>query len=209
MSVNFPATDSGDDAVSAYIAARPRMFTIAYETLRNVDDAEDVVQEAWLRWQRTDREVVSNPTAFLATTASRLALNSAVSARRRHETNADPVSLEKADTEAGPESHVEGRDALAQALLLLLQKLTPLERAAYVLREAFGYPHQQIAELLVISTASARQLLVRGHRSITTRSGRLVAPAAHRRFLHAFLDAAQSGELAGLERLLAAEATAR
>ena len=208
MSAQLAVGDELDHAATVFVGARPRLLQIAYQTLGSVSDTEDVVQETWLRWQRTDRSLVRNPAAFLATTTSRLALNTALSARWRHETCTDPQDRELADAGAGPEDGAERGEAIGQALLLLLQALTPMERAAYVLREAFDYPYSRIAEILQISPVYPRQLVVRAHRGIAARAHRPVEPAAHRHLVRVFLAAARTGSLSALEQLLAADAVA-
>lgn len=152
IGVNLVASEL-DRATAVFVGERPRMLRIACRTLGNVGDAEDIVQEAWLRWQRTDRAVVTNPAAFLTTTASRLALNTATSARRRHESCTDPQGWDPADPGASPGDSAERAEAVGRALLLLLQTLSPMERAAYVLREAFGYRYERIGALLRVSSA--------------------------------------------------------
>jgi RNA polymerase sigma-70 factor (ECF subfamily) len=194
-----------DRAAEVFVGVRPRLIEIAHRIVGNMSETEDVVQEAWFRWQRTDRSVVRNPTAFLATTTTRLALNLAQSARSRHETYAEPWLLEQADRRVGPEAQAERGEAVERAVLLLLQSLTPTERAAYVLREAFGYPYQQIAEILLLNTAHARQLVRRAHKRIASERRRPVNPTVHRRFVLAFRTAARAGNLADLEKLLAAD----
>lgn len=175
-----------DRAADVFVGVRPRLIEIAYQILGSVSETEDVVQEAWFRWHRTDRSVVRNPAAFLATTTTRLALNLAQSARSRRETYAEPWLLEQADPGMGPEALAERGDAVERAVLLLLQCLTPTQRAAYVLREAFGYPYQQIAEILLLNTAHARQLVRRGHKRIASERRRPMNPTVHRRFVPAF-----------------------
>ena len=118
-----------------------RLFGIAYRMLSSAREAEDLVQDAWLRWQGTDRSVVDNPAAFLATTMTRMAINELHSARVRRETYVGPWLPEPVDTSADPYLGAERGEALEFAALLLMEKLTPGERAAYVLREAFDYPY--------------------------------------------------------------------
>src|SRR5262245_35163674 len=138
-----PTNDPGQRdltrATVAFAAVRPRLFGIAYRMLGTAVEAEDVVQEAWLRWQAADRGAVRDPEAFLVTTTTRLALNVVQSARKRRETYIGPWLPEPVDTRDDPELGAERREALALAVLVLLEKLSPAERAAYVLREAFDY----------------------------------------------------------------------
>ncbi|WP_346533821.1 RNA polymerase sigma-70 factor [Micromonospora sp. DPT] len=191
------------DAVRTFDAVRPRLFGIAYRMLGNVHDAEDIVQDTWLRWQRTDRSAVRDPTAFLVTATTRLALNAATSARARRETYVGPWLPEPVQTSVDPATRAEQGEALGLALLLLLQRLTPHERAVYVLHEAFDYPFRQIAEVLDITEANARQLGRRARTHLAEERHAPVAPAEHGRLLHAFLAAARSGDLGQLEKLLA------
>ena len=128
-----------DPATGAFLAARPRMLDLATRILGSAVEAEDVVQESWMRWQLTDRNNVLNPTAFLATTTTRIAINAVWSAPRRHETYTDPQQLEPHESSARPNVDAERGAAVEEAVLVLLQELAPLERAAYLLREAFGY----------------------------------------------------------------------
>src|SRR3954453_16302790 len=132
------------EALSIFTGVRPRLFGIAYRMLGSVSEAEDLVQDVWLRWQTTDRGVVDNPGAFLATTATRLAINELQSARARRETYIGPWLPEPVDTGADPYLGAERGEALELAVLMLIERLTPHERAAYVLREAFDYPYPRI-----------------------------------------------------------------
>jgi RNA polymerase sigma-70 factor (ECF subfamily) len=192
------------DAAS-FEAVRPRLFGIAYRTLESAADADDVVQDAWIRWQGTDRNNVRDAAAFLATTTKRLALNVAQSARARRETCIQPWHPEQADAHADPTLGAERREALELALLTLAEKLSPTERAAYVLREAFDYPYRQIADVLATSEANARQLVTRARVRLASGRRRQVSAAEQQRFIDAFVDAAQTGDLTTLEQLLAAE----
>ena len=192
------------DAAS-FEAVRPRLFGIAYRTLESAADADDVVQDAWIRWQGTDRTSVRDAAAFLATTTKRLALNVAQSARARRETCIQPWHPEQVDAHADPTLDAERREGLELALLTLSEKLSPTERAAYVLREAFDYPYRRIADVLETSEANARQLVTRARVRLAGGRRRQVSAAEQQRFIDAFVDAAQSGDLMTLERLLAAD----
>jgi RNA polymerase sigma-70 factor (ECF subfamily) len=190
--------------VTSFEAVRPRLFGIAYRTLDSAADADDVVQDAWIRWQGTDRNEVRDAAAFLATTTKRLALNVAQSARVRRETSIDPQEREPVDVLADPTLGAERREALEVAVRMLMETLSPGERAAYLLREAFEYPYRRIADVLATSEANARQLVARARLRLAGESRRRVSAVERRRFLDAFVDAAQTGDLATLERLLAA-----
>lgn len=193
------------EGLSAFLSVRPRLFGIAYRILGTAAEAEDVVQEVWLRWQGADRSVVKDAEAFLATTATRLAINVAQSARLRRETYVGPWLPEPVDTESDPTLGAERGEALGFAVLMLMEKLTPTERAAYVLREAFDYDYGRIAEVLQGSEANARQLVTRARRHVTEERRAPVSGAEQERLLRAFIDAAQRGDTAELESMLAAD----
>ena len=200
------APDTLDAAAETFAAVRPRLFGIAYRMLGTVADAEDIVQETWIRWQNTDRAAVREPAAFLATAATRLAINQAQSARVRRETYVGPWLPEPVDTSADPALGAERGEALEFAVLVVLEKLPPTERAAYVLREAFDYPYPQIAEIIQGSEASARQLVSRARKHLSEeRHVREVDHAEQRRMLDAFLEAAQSGDMVELEKIFTAD----
>ena len=201
------STDSGasagKDGLSAFADARPRLFGIAYRMLGSVAEAEDIVQDVWLRWQATDRSVVQNPPAFLATTTTRMCINFTESARSRRETYVGPWLPEPVDTRNDPALGAERGEALGFAVLLLLETLSPQERAAYVLREAFDYTHREIADVLEVEEENSRQLVSRARRHIT--EGRRISASREeqRRLLEAFVNAAQKGDVAALEALFA------
>lgn len=203
--VNHENDTDLDQAAASFMGTRPRLVRLADRVLGNRTEAEDAVQEAWLRWQRTDRTVVINASAFLATTTTRLALNVAQSAHHRHETPVDSWIREPRDRGHGPEALVEQRDDVERAVRLLLERLTPAERAAYLLREVFDYPYDRISELLGLGVANARQVVTRARRHVSTDRHRPVSPETHRRLVRAFRSAAETGSLVDLERLLAAD----
>ncbi|PKV95130.1 RNA polymerase sigma-70 factor (ECF subfamily) [Amycolatopsis echigonensis] len=191
------------EAASVFAQVRPRLFGIAYRMLGSVADAEDLLQDVWLRWQTCDRSAVRNPGAFLATTTTRLAITASQTARVRHETYVGPWLPEPVDTSADPQLGAERAAALEVAVLFLLEKLPATERAAYVLREAFDYPYQQIADIVQTTEVNARQLVSRARKHLAAERRTPVEPAEQRRLLTAFVDAARSGDLATLEKLLA------
>ena len=199
--------DGLDGAAAVFTAVRPRLFGIAYRMLGSVGEAEDLVQGVWLRWQTTDRGVVVHPAAFLATTTTRLAINALRSARARRETYLGPWLPEPVDTSADPYLGAERGEALELAALLLMEKLTPNERAAYVLREAFDYPYGQIAEILSSTEPAVRQLVSRARRHVTGERRAPVSPAAQRELLASFLTAARFGDMTALETMFAADVT--
>ncbi|MEV0388497.1 RNA polymerase sigma-70 factor [Nonomuraea sp. NPDC050643] len=194
-----------DQAAAVFAGLRPRLFGIAYRMLSSSTEAEDLVQDVWMRWQTYDRAAVSDPAAFLATVTTRLAINALQSARVRRETYIGPWLPEPVDTSADPHLGAERGEALGFAVLLLMERLTPTERAAYVLREAFDYPYRQIADIIQVSEVSVRQLVSRARKHLRSERRAPVSGADQRRFLTAFVSAARSGDLAALEGLLAAD----
>lgn len=198
-----PPTACPDDGLAAFLSARPRLFGIAYRMLGKAAEAEDIVQDVWVRWQTTNRSLVRNPAAFLVTTATRLAINVLRSARARRETNVDRWLREPVDTGADPGLGTERREAVNSAVLVLLEKLPPRERAAYVLREAFNYPYREIAGILKIADANARQLVARAREHVSDGRQAPVSPVEQRRLVDAFIAAARTGDLAGLENFFA------
>ena len=190
------------DAVS-FVQARPRLLRIARRVLVNPADADDIVQDAWMRWQATDRDRVRDPAAFLTTTTTRLALNLGQSARVRHELSVGSWAAEAIDPRADPSHAPEQGEALELALRTLLERLSPTERAVYVLREAFDYPHRRIAQVLELDEANVRQIVTRARRRLSGDARWEIDATAHTRLLEAFVAAAQTGELGTLERLLA------
>jgi RNA polymerase sigma-70 factor (ECF subfamily) len=194
-----------EETAAEFDRQRPRLFGIAYRMLGSATEAEDVVQDVWLRWQGYDRSVVREPAAFLTTTTTRVALNVASSARARRETYVGPWLPEPVDTSADPQLGAERAEALELAVLLLLERLTPVERAAYVLRTAFDYPYAGIAEILDVSEVNARQLVSRAGKHLAAERGTSVDRDEQRRLLDAFVSAARAGDLAALEELFAAD----
>lgn len=197
---------SDDDSLAVFVNQRRRLFGIAYRILGSAFEAEDVVQETWIRWHLCDRSTVRDPGAFLATTATRLAINVLNSARSRRETYIGPWLPSPVDTSADPTLGAERAEALELATLLLMERLTAPERAAYVLREAFAYPYSRIAEILNASEPSARQLVSRARKHLSAHAAHAANREAQRRLFTAFLAAARGGDAGALERLLAADA---
>jgi RNA polymerase sigma-70 factor (ECF subfamily) len=182
---------------------RPRLFGIAYRMLGSAAEADDIVQDVWLRWQATDRSVVENPPAFLATTTTRMCINFSQSAQSRRESYVGPWLPEPVDTSSDPALGAERAEALGLAILLLLEKLSPTERAAYVLREAFDYSYRQIADILQMEEANTRQLVSRARKHIADGRRTPASSEEQQRLLEAFIGAAQKGDLAALEGLFA------
>jgi RNA polymerase sigma factor (sigma-70 family) len=199
-------TDSGehDEGLSAFANVRSRLFGIAYRMLGSATEAEDILQDVWLRWQSTNRRAVENPPAFLSTTTTRLCINLSQCARSRRETSSETRHLEPVDISGDPGVYAEREQALKVAMLRL-KTLLPAERAAYILRVAFDYSYRQIADILKITEANSRQLVSRARKRITEGRHRQVSLGEPQRLLHAFMAAAHMGDLASLEDLLVEE----
>jgi RNA polymerase sigma-70 factor (ECF subfamily) len=201
-----PDLSSLDSATAVFLGSRSRLFGVAYRMLGTVAEAEDVVQETWLRWQTTDRSAVLEPVAYLVSVTTRIAINIAQSAHSRRETYIGRWLPEPVDTSADPTLGAERGEALELAVLLLMEKLRPTERAAYVLREAFEYSHRQIAAVLDVTESNVRQIVTRARKHITEERRAPATKAEQERLLRAFLTAAQQGELSALEQLLGSDA---
>lgn len=183
-------------------AVRSRLFGVAYRVLGGVADAEDVVQDVWIRWQGADRARVRDRLAFLVTVTTRVALNAATSARARREVVAGAWLPDHDFVAADPAREAERSEALRLAVHLLMERLSPLERAVHLLREAFDYPFREIAEALALSEAYARQLARRARKHLAEQRHNAVDPAERDALLNAFLDAAQAGAMAHLVNVL-------
>jgi RNA polymerase sigma-70 factor (ECF subfamily) len=197
------------DGLSAFLSARAHLFGIAYRILRSAAEAEDIVQDVWIRWQTTNRSAVRDAAAFLATTTRRLAINVIQSARSRRETSVGSSSRESVDTCPDPELEAAQSEALRNAVLLLLEKLSPAERAVYVLREAFDYSYREIANILCLEEANTRQLVTRARQRVADGQHAAVNSAEQRCFSAAFVAAAQKGALTKLESFLVGSADGR
>ena len=195
-------TSAYDDGLSSFLSARTRLFGIAYRMLKSTAEAEEVVQDVWIRWQTTDRSTVEDPAAFLSTTTRRLAINVIQSARSRHETSGLPSPREPADPSGDPELETERREALQSAVLVLLERLSPAERSAYVLREAFDYSYGEIAKILRLEEANSRQLVSRARRHVADGRHADVNSEEQHRLLATFVAAAREGALTALESFL-------
>jgi len=195
-------TSISDDGLSAFMSVRPRLFGIAYRMLGSATDAEDIVQDAWVRWQTADRSGVRDAVAFLVTMATRLAINVMQSARSRRETPVAPWLPETVDTSADPGLGAERGEALELGVLVLLERLSPAERTAYILREAFDYAYRDIANVLRLEEANARQMVTRARRRVANGRRMPASSTEHRRLLDSFIAAAQRGQIAALAGLL-------
>ncbi|WP_222266387.1 RNA polymerase sigma factor SigJ [Modestobacter marinus] len=202
-------------ALDDFQAQRQRLFGIACRMLGSAADAEDVVQDAWLRWRGVDHARVSDPAAYLARTVTNLSLTALTSARARREVYVGPWLPEPvltgpgAEPDLGPLEDAVQRESVSFALLALLERLPPAERAAYVLREAFAYSPREVAELIGTTEANARQLHSRARRHVAVAQSREVDVAHWQDLIARFLVAARDGDLGGLEALLTADVVSR
>jgi RNA polymerase sigma-70 factor (ECF subfamily) len=189
-----------------YGELRPRAFAIAYQMLGSVSEAEDVVQEAFLRMHQTRQrdEPIASPRAYIATLVTRLAIDQLRSARVRRERYVGEWLPEPLVTEPSPAERAETADSLSLAFLVLLESLSPQQRAAFLLREVFEYPYAEVAELIGTDVDSARHLVARARGHVRERRPRYYASRRQREELAArFFAAAEQGDLPALEALLA------
>lgn len=196
-------------ADDVYLAHRDALFGLAYRMLGSVSDAEDVVSETYLRWRRADRSAIANPRAFLFAVTSRLALDLLKSAQRTRVDYVGPWLPEPLVTSYDdPAAQVETTDTVSLAFLHLLEQLTPPERAVFVLRTAFDFPHAQIAELLEMSPANVRQLFHRAQSRLGDDAAPRFVPDLQRQreLVDAFVAAAATGAVEPLAALLAEDA---
>ncbi|MGA5759505.1 RNA polymerase sigma factor SigJ [Nonomuraea bangladeshensis] len=198
--------------VDRFEAARPRLEAIAYRLLGSAVEAEDAVQETFLRWQAADVGRVEVPEAWLTKVLANLCLNQLASARARRETYVGrwlPEPLFAGDPMLGPADTAEQRESVSYAVLTLMERLSPSERAVYVLREAFDYPHREIAGILDITEAASQQIFHRAKKHVADGRARTeIDEAATRRIVEEFLAAAASGRIEPLLRLLTEDAVA-
>ena len=203
----MPSTPVSNDAT--FESQRPRLFGIAYRMLGVRADAEDVVQEAWLRWSAADRSEVREPRAYLVRVTTRLAIDRLRQVKARGETYVGPWLPEPYVTDFGdtvPDTAEQAvlADSVSLAVLVVMESLSPLERAVFVLREAFGYPYADIAAMLDRGEPAVRQLAGRARRHVEERRPRYeVDPVRRRDLTERFLAAAGGGDLEGLMSLLA------
>lgn len=195
-------------------ASRSRLASLAYRLLGSAADAEDAVQETFLRWQAADRQRIEVPEAWLTKVTTHLCLDRLRSAPARRERSAGdwmPEPLLDGDPMLGPAETAEQRESVSLAVLLLMERLSPIQRAVYLLYEAFSYPHREVAEILDISESASQQHLHRARARVGSaqrRGRREVDPASARRLVEEFLDAAVSGRTDRLVSLLTDDATA-
>jgi RNA polymerase sigma-70 factor (TIGR02957 family) len=193
-------------------AERPRLFSIAYRMLGSATEAEDVLQDAWVKFNAADANDLRSPRAFAATIVTRLCLDRLKSARAKREEYVGPWLPEPLLTDGGetPEVLAERAESVTLAFLVLLESLSADERAVFLLKEVFDYEHTEIAAMLGTSVANSRQLLHRARAKVRSEHSRpevAHAPEAHRQLATRFAEAFQSGDASTLTQLLAADVT--
>ena len=189
-----------------YDELRPRAFAIAYQMLGSVSEAEDVVQEAFLRLHQTLRqgELIASPRAYVATLVTRLAIDQLRSARVRREQYVGEWLPEPLAKEPAPDEHAEAADTLTLAVLMLLENLSPQQRAAFLLREVFQYPYPEVAQIIGTDVDTTRHLVARARKHLQDRRPRYHATRQRQRQLaRHFFAAVEKGDLSALEELLA------
>ncbi|PWI10463.1 RNA polymerase subunit sigma-24 [Streptomyces sp. NWU339] len=196
-----------DPATEAFVAHRNLLFTVAYEMLGSAADAEDVLQETWLRWVRVDLAQVRDRRAYLVRITTRQSLNRLRTMKRRKEAYVGPWLPEPLLTAPDVAEDVELAESVSMALLLVLETLSPTERAVFVLREVFDVGYDEIAAAVDKSPAAVRQIAHRARRHVAARRPRrTVSPSETRAALESFRRALESGDLQALLDVLAPEA---
>lgn len=202
-----------DGHAAVFQEYRPLLFSLAYRMIGSAAEAEDIVQDAYLRFQPAPLDTIESPKAYLSAIVIRLCLNYLTSARVRRETYVgpwlpEPVGDAAHPELAGPEASVVEADTISLAFLVLLERLTPAERAVFLLREVFEYEYEEIAKILDRSEPACRKLFSRARDHIARHRPRFQAsPEEHRRLLEQFLRTARTGDLNGLTALLADDVT--
>ncbi|HEX7941413.1 MAG TPA: RNA polymerase sigma-70 factor [Gemmatimonadaceae bacterium] len=199
-----------DERAAVFTETRPLLFSIAYRMLGSVADAEDIVQDAYLRWQRTSDLEVREPRAYLTTVVTRLAINQLQSARAQRETYVGPWLPEPLVTEHAPDSSaaVELAESLSMAFLMMLERLSPIERAVLLLHDVFDFDHAEIARFVDKSEANCRQLLSRAKKHVVADEARFDADREQAaRLAERFTDAARAGDLDAMLAVLAEDIT--
>lgn len=205
MSADIPATEGSDP----FATHRSLLFTVAYEMLGSAADAEDVVQDTWLKWDAVDQGEVRDPRAFLVRVVSRTALDRLRTVSRRREDYVGPWLPEPLMTTRDVAEDVELADSVSVAMLLVLETLSPTERAVFVLREVFGLDYDELAEAVDKTPASVRQIAHRARSHVHARRPRVdVTRAEAESAVSAFRTALETGDLQGLADILAPDVVA-
>jgi RNA polymerase sigma-70 factor (ECF subfamily) len=192
------------EATHAFVAHRNLLFTVAYEMLGSAADAEDVLQETWLRWSEVDLAEVREVRAYLVRITTRLALNRIRTLARRRESYVGPWLPEPLLTAPDVAEDVELADSVSTAMLMVLETLSPTERAVFVLREVFDVPYDEIAAAVDKSPDAVRQIAHRARNQVEARRPReVISPAQRREVLDRFMAAVATGDIQGLMDVLA------
>src|SRR5215218_6809154 len=201
---------TSDERAAVFTETRPLLFSIAYRMLGSVADAEDIVQDAYLRWQRTLDDDIREPRAYLTTVVTRLAINQLKSARVQRETYVGPWLPEPFVTEHAPDSSasVELAESLSMAFLVMLERLSPIERAVLLLHDVFDFEYAEIARIVDKSEANCRQLLSRAKKHVVADEARFDADREQAaRLTRRFTEASGAGDLQGMLAVLAEDIT--
>jgi RNA polymerase sigma-70 factor, ECF subfamily len=199
--------DSVVDSAEQFERYRPLMFSIAYRMLGSASEAEDIVQEAYLRYRKVPPETIGSPKAFLSTVVTRLSINYLELARTQREVYVGPWLPEPLPTESDKQFNLEDhpilQESISMAFLVLLEQLTPVERAVFLLREVFEYEYSEIAEIVGKEEAACRQLFSRGRKHISENRPRFKpSRQAHRKLMEHFIQATTIGDMDGLTAML-------
>jgi RNA polymerase sigma-70 factor (ECF subfamily) len=198
---------AGEDRAEIFDRHRPLLFSIAYRMLGSVLDAEDVVQEAYLRWQRVSEAEIRSPRAYLSAVVTHLCIDQLRSAKARREEYVGPWLPEPLLTEPAPDAAVLD-ESLSMAFLVLLESLTPTERAVFLLREVFDYDYDEISRLVGTREENCRQIARRARQSVAARRPRFESsPEQEERLMESFLEACFGGDMEGLLALLSEDVT--
>jgi RNA polymerase sigma-70 factor (TIGR02957 family) len=204
-----PMPDEAEGAATVFEDHRRELLALAYRMLGSIADAEDVIQEAYLRWRQVDTAAIASPGGWLSTVVTRLAMNHLKSAQRRRKTYVGPWLPEPLLTSEllGQQASLERADCLSIAFLTLLERLTPRERAVFVLRHVLDYEYAEIGTMLALGEANCRQIFHRAKLRLGEGGARYRAdPDAHRQLLQAFLQAVTDGDVGDVVRLLSDDA---
>lgn len=191
------------DDCDPFVVHRSLLFTVAYEMLSSAADAEDVVQETWLRWAEVDHDQVRDPRAYLVRVVTRQALNRMRTLERRRESYVGPWLPEPLLTSPDVAEDAELADSVSTAMLMVLETLHPTERAVFVLREVFGFEYAEIAAAVDKSESAVRQIASRAGKHVRARRPRVAAPSDTEGVLQRFMEAAAGGDLQELMDVLA------
>jgi RNA polymerase sigma-70 factor (ECF subfamily) len=206
-------SSTDERSTAEFARLRPYLLRVAYSHLGSLSEAEDTVQEAWLRLQRADRAEIRNLRAWLTTVVSRLAFDALTSARSRRERYIGPwlpEPLVEADAGADPAGRMDLDESVSMAMLVVLESLSPAERTAFLLHDVFGYSFAEVAGIVGRTPAAARQLATRGRHAVEARRPRYPAgPEQQREVVAAFQTATENGDIASLIELLDPSVTFR